>query len=463
MKKLALLSIAAMAVMASAAPDTNYDGVVRVAFGKVKQADGKWKDITGMLLPYRMNTGRLSAVLGLKPVNSTGIPTNIRNLSPNPFWLPPSGRSGGITPYTGQSVTLYSDVDGTGAGILDPSFPDPSSMDDLVLSNGANKAWDNLRFGFFVGASHSFLVRWRCYSTYTTGLGSSSAFSNEYADFGVIIPSQSMDIMPDPDTGTPGTFHDWTINVQAAGVIAPSDVCYMATQFRSTQANGEGPFDTSMANIYNHTSPPSVGSSQDQIWYDADPLDGIYTEGEIDNFGEGNLANAFRYISSGGSSTTIDSLPPISVTVPQGTLTSGNFLSLWSSNNQYVRAKPLYNVNRNTAPLQVVIESQPSTATALSMKFTVESAGFSAGGTQIVKLFNFSTGQYVTVDSRSIPAVDTTIVYQVPNSISQYIGNVGTAGSPDYRVRAKIEYFPPTDSSRQWDARIDYANWLVTR
>lgn len=449
--------------MASAAPDTNYDGVVRVAFGHVKQADGTWKDISGMLLPYRSNTGRLAAILGLKPINSSGIPTYIRNLSPNPFRVPPSNDGGGPTPYTGQSVTLYSCVDGSGPGVLDPSFPDPSSLDDLTLASGSGQAWENLRFGFFVGASHSFLVRWRCYSNYTTGLGGVSAFSGEFADFGVIIPTQAMDQYPNPDTAQPGTFHDWTINVQAAGVIAPSNSCYMATQFRSTQPNGEGPFDMAMANIYNHTQPPTVGSSGDQIWYDADPLDGIYIDGEIDNFGDGNLANAFRYISSAGSGVTVDSLPPIQVTVPQGTLTAGNFLSLWSSNNQYVRAKPIYNVNRNTAPLQVVIESQPSGPTALSMKFTVESAGLSGGGTQVVKLFNFNSGQWITVDTRPIPAVDTTVTYQVPSGASNYIGNVGSAGAPDYRVRARIDYFPPLDTARNWDARIDYANWLVTR
>lgn len=416
MRKFLLFSLLCLTPLFASA-QTTY-GLVKVSFGTVRNLDGTTHSVKDLWLPYTAE--RIDAKV-VKPRKST-----------KPYEIPQTTRL--------KSTTIYNCDSGSGYAVTGDA--DSSSLDDLVLSGGSGLPWENLTFGADITANHAFLIRWRCYSTFTQGLGAGvQAFNNEFADFGVIYPATA-----------PGTYKI-TISVAAAGVVAPSNICYMAQQFRDTTPTGEGAFDPAIRNVYNPVGPPTVGSSDDVFWYDNSPSDGIYSEDEADNFGEGNLGNHLRTITVGG---TAESLKPFQYAIEAGTFTSGDVTSLWFNDDTYLVVKGSVTVPRNAPPIVVSAEGLASTATATSLTFRAESHS-PAGVTQKIELFNYQTNAYDTVDTRAILGTDSITEITITNNPSKYVN------ATNRHLKARVSIILSLAASRaNFNASIDQMNWSVT-
>jgi hypothetical protein len=408
---LIVLFLCALGAAAGAQPVAHH-GVVEVAFGYVRDADGTVRSLKGLKLPYYAEPIQAAPVGSTRPVPEV--------------WTDRS------------STTVYNADSGTGYGIVDGA--DPSSLDDLVLAGGVGVPWKHLTFGVDIGAQRNFLIRWIVYDTYVQGLGPGvSAFTQSAVwDFGVIYPATA-----------PGTYKI-TIDVAAAGIAVPTSTIYMAQQFRAPNPNGQGAFDTAMKTVYNSSGPVSVGTSQNNFWYDHDPLDGIYDETETDWFGEQSFANHLRAITVAG---TQDNLVPATATVEQGLLVGGDLIDLWYSDNQF------YSV-RNAAPgdpVAIVLESQSPSASILSMTFRAEAKSLQQGVLK-VELFNYQTNAYDEVATLNLSNVKQSTQVTITNNPSKYVN------SANRRVRARLVGSPPPlRSIRTWILDVDMAGWTITR
>jgi hypothetical protein len=422
---------------------TAISGTLTVSFGKVRNIDGSMRSIKGMQLPFTAEPIE-ARILHRSKAKQHG-PFVANPTAPGTYRAPASPAAVLLASVARPPVflaTVFNADAGSGYGVIEGS--DPTSLDDMVMAGGANLPWQNLTFGIDIADVHAFLIRWRCYTNYTEGFGHDvSAFSGEFADFGVIFQANQ-----NPGVGT------WkiTINVAAAGVVAPSDTAFMAQQFRSTQPNGEGPFDTAMRNVYNSSAPPTIGSSDNVFWYDWDAMNGIYAEDEIDNFGEGTFANLLRTITVNG---TQDTLVPFTFQLLRGNHFSGDVTDFWYSDDSWYRASADF--SGVGAPIQVTVTGISSVATVNSIRFIAEMKGFTASGTQTVKLWNYLTSAYDTIDSRPITTADQTVDVTITNNPSKYIN------ASNRNVKSLIELSPvPQRTVRNWIGSIDRAVWITT-
>lgn len=441
MRKTLILLLGLVSAFSLAADQQKiYRGYVTVAFGHVRQADGTMRDISGMKLPMTIEPIDAKAIKKIKRSELNYKVPAVTARAPraaDPF----EGLYASLATYRPVPPVLASTVYScdTGVyGIIDGD--DPSSLDDIVMSGGANQPWQNLTFGIDFGAVHTFLIRWICYRNYTEGLGHDAmAFSNWFADFGVIFPSNQI-----PATGT----HKVTISVAAAGVTAPDDTMFMAQQFRTPQPDGNGPFDTSMNNVYNTSGPPTIGNSDNVIWYDWDPLNGIYAEDEIDNFGEGTQANHLRTITVSG---TTDTLVPFSAVLESGVFNAGELPDLWVSDDSYYMATQIL------APVRLTVTGLSPTATVTSLKFSCDAHTAKAIGVRRIKLWNYQTSQYDLVDTRSNTTTDQVAEITITNNPSKYVN------ASNRQVKAQVEFDVLFSAGTvRWAVFMDRTNWVVT-
>lgn len=455
----ALGAVLALTTISVSSPNKVVKTGTLKAFGFVKDAGGRKVQLQGMQFPYTIErieakTIRLKKKVKGQPV-STGKGDDLLVRYGQRLLASIAASPVALMPVAMFDTTVYMADSNTTYGVFEED--NPSALDDLVLSGGLDAPWKHLTFGFgLTSVPSKFLVRWRCYANMVTGQGAAGAFNQEFADFGVYLESS------DIPGGMPGNYK-LTIDVQASGATAPTNSIWVASQFRiprptGVPEDGEGPFDFRVTNIFNNTAPPSVGSSENTFYYDWDPIDGIYSENEVEQVNEG-LSNLLFGIVTGG---TLSVRTPSSVTVPQGTLTSNPEDSIdlvTDSDNQYVKGKPVYNVPRNMAPLQFQFQATAGGTTATSLTFKVETSATSAGGTQSIKLYSYLLSSWIEVDSRPITSLDSVTQFTIATLPTQFILQNGGSG----QIRARVDLFPAQDVSRNWEARVDQAQWRITR
>lgn len=435
-----------------------HEGELEVAFGYVRGLDGKKHSIKGVKLPYVAVPIAPEAVTRLKvargKVQSADPPkpTTLRDIADSmvdPRWMA-SLSPAGMT----MSRTIYEATAGGYATITGDGFIDPSSLDNHELSTGANQTWEHLTFGVHMTESKVFLIRWIVYDNYTAGLGHDvNAFSGVIADFGVLFALDppfytqpyasgpwdvTIDVRPQPLVGFPG-------------VTCPDNTIYMAQQFRDRQPNGEGPFEPGMENLWNFQSPPTIGSSDNNFFYDWDPLNGKYAEDELEVLEAPNYANLMRRITVFG---TQESCNPFQFSY-YGVLVSGELVDLWDSDDAYVRLKPRWDGARTDPTAVVTVDGITSSTSVNGIQFFVEAAGSSGGGSQRIQLWNWLTSAWDTVDTRPISNTDVSAGGLITGNFTRYV-------NASRRMRARIAFFTPTNVDRQFQVRVDQMLWLVT-
>lgn len=451
--------IAFVGVLApTAASQTVFRGEVTVAWGKVRLPDGTMRDISGLKLPATIErieatrVGRKNLKSDAGRLETTAFGRVVARLN-GP--LPSSGTRRNIF----SSSTAYLNDAGSGYAILDPlEFSDPSSLDDVSMVGGANIPWENLQFGFHVESPHNVYVCWSGFSTYNPGAApTENAFSNVFCDdVAISLPASLYG-------NTPGTYK-LTISVAPQpligfpGILSPGNSIYFSQQFRPGPPLGV--FDDSFFNVYNAGGAPSVGSSANQWWYDWDPMDGIYTNGEIDVLsGEGNFSNHLRTITVNG---TVDTLTPTSFTVVRGRDVTGTLSNLFTSNDFYLSCRASPFAQPNNPPIQLRVEGEPLSNNATSITIHVESATTSGSALQRISLFNFQTNAYeVIYGPTAATSTDSTVVVTPTGNPTRFIRPADASNPP--MVRALLAYTPGAISTTAWRIRWDRVAWVVTR
>jgi hypothetical protein len=296
----------------------------------------------------------------------------------------------------------------------------------------------------------------RAYSSYNSSApAGTSAFTNEFSDIGFYIEPTSFP--------GPGSYRA-SAPISNAGIVSPNNTMYVAFQYREPNPlgplfeDGEGPFDGAFYHVYSAIA-PQVGSSADNFWYDWDPLDGIYTNEEFEVLGDGTTTYPSNFLCrvQVNESGQEDTLVPISYTVFQGRNPTGSFFDLWYSDDNYVQVLPTLFGTVTVPPLQVIFDSVAVTSNAQSLKFRAEVASLSGASTQRIQLWNYSTGQYDTVDTRTAGPTDTMTEVLISSNPSRYIDPTTRA------VRTRMQFIPGAARTATWRVRFDRTVWLVVR
>lgn len=438
------ITITLLAMAGVAASAQTYRGVLEVSFGHCTTPWGESVSMKGLKIPYT-----------LEPIKAT-------RANPNGYVVPRKNRGNdGGSP---EAVTVYQNDNGDGTYFVN-GFGMPSGLDDAFMTPAAVGArWQFLTTGIEAQISDNnddFLIRWRCYRNFVSGMGHGvSAFYNDPIDFGGRFNfSETI-----PPTPTPGIYK-LTFDLRPPGVPTsvpltfPQQQGYFAQQFREWAGiwtTGEEPFRPEFSTVFS-SGGPTVGTSVDFYYFDADPEEGIYAEDEIDQFDPGNDANFLLKIEA-QQTGTVDTRMPSSITQNPGRYVAGALSDIWDSDNFYYEAWPGPVLVSTLKPLQFIIESTSTVETIIALSVQIETKATLANLPQTVELYNFTTSQYVQVDQRNIGTTDGTITVTATGTPSQYV-QTGTR-----KVRARLGYKPAgAVLVYPWKVSIDKVNWLITR
>lgn len=425
-----VLSAALLSAVSFASPQP-LSGEVTVAHGWVRQADGTKLDVTGMTFPYKAVPIRNAKKL------QTGFKQfEFNQLNGQNLFNQRRGKNGQNT--FGNKGFQFQGVSGDNAdtAVYDTNYGvygyienNPSSLDDITLSGTAvNKPWTTLGFGFHYGFSNfsNFLIRWRVWKTNVDNAAPANDFTSEIADFGVIW-DQSV---------TQGAWFV-TIDISQAGVVTDDTSLFMAQQFREVQLDGEGAFINGIDTVFNFTNnPPSVGSSENQFWYDWDPLDGAYENTEIDQI-EGSRADHAWTITV-NSDGIVNTLNPNLTQVATGFYNQGTFDSLhFAADGDVYSMFPTFAGSRESPIAALEIQANCPTATPLSMKFDMIAYSSVSDMQVSVDFFNYVTNTWIQVFQ--------TVVGTTPQEVSGTYGGVlpldwFVSNSTPRKVRARVRF-----------------------
>jgi hypothetical protein len=452
MRRFAAILLMAISVGAAVAQDVTYT-TLTIAYGKVRRKDGTYANIAGMKVPAKIE--RVKATTGHRPPASFF----------DPLVLPPQTHSSMVLQPLYWADQDPNNTNSSPYGEIDSTeFSSCSVLDDIqVNTNAINVAWQQLTFGMDNPTPHDFLIRWTVWNAYNPNApDGTSAFSpypvpsTYLLDFGVKWPHTQTQVGP----------IKVTINIASAQVYAPQTNFWFSSQFRQWQGgNPNAPFDDSVKNLFNQSSPPQMGFSDIYYWLDyvGSGADGKYEEQEKDIFGDASAplqGNLLLKIEGNLSGSITDRLPT-GVTLEKGVYVSGDFSDLWDSDNIYYKAKPDYTLQRGVDPIQLRIDGKSPSSNINSISFTLETGCDGGSAIQKIQLFRFrgpSPG-WVDVDTHTVTAVDSNFTYVYTNANPEYF--VNTDPSDLNRIRARVLLTPGTDTSRGFDVRFDHAKWTI--
>lgn len=393
----------------------SFSGVMQLTFGMVKRADGSFESTQGMMVPFTAE--RIDA-------------------STKPGQANPRGGRNAVTAYN-------NDIDGT-YFYSGPDFPMPSALDDVtMLPSGNGQPWQQLTVGYHAESTNQILLRWIVFDTFVSGRGAGvSAFDTVRADFGGFYTF--------PSAG------DWkvTFNISIIGATVPDGNCYFASQVREPIASGEGPLRQDMWTMFSGGG-VSSGSSEDNFYYDFNPMDGTYDELEADNFGgPPGLANLLLRIDTGG---TVSEAFPLLYQVLSGTSIEGSFSDLWFADNAFVRIRESV-ASEDVYPVSVMIEGQAPVANITSLTFNLDAKVNYSGAELEVSLWKWTTSQWVVVAKQPAPTAVTPLSWTLGTNPVPFV-NASTR-----RMRARVRWQPiAAETTDLMIASIDRSTWLVGR
>lgn len=437
-----------------------FHGEMELAFGKVRQADGSYKDVKGLKIPYtaeRIDAVKISPMEAYKKVYNFPLVSAGRTGSPYISNFAKGGFNRGGGPYGPDALQkcYQNDTNGGMYAILDPAeWENPSSLDDAtMLPIGVNKPWKQLTMGYHWDGSNSnrIIIRWRIWTNNVDMPEGQNDFTNEVGDFGGYFTA--------PQAGT----YKVVFGVAQAGMTSPSETVYWATQFRTDLPTGEGPFRTDYRCVYSNAAPPQVGTSLNQFWFDWDFQDGIYENTEIDMLSDG-FSNMLYAVDIDSTSSTYVAYPN-SVTATKGRVVSGDNLSMWYDydNDSLKYGEP--RVDRLANPVaEIEIKSRLNSSSISSLAIQTSCAGTSldSSGTYRVSLYRYGGASPGWVDIGTPQPL--TLAFQPVQFIYGGTIPLGEFMNATRDVRARIRFYRATVSGPISPRfyLIDKVNWIYT-
>lgn len=173
------------------------------------------------------------------------------------------------------------------------------------------------------------------------------------------------------------------------------------------------------------------------------------TPGNDDTWGWGRV-DLFKSVQ--GGQLIVD---PSAYQIMVGTQGSGNLQSLFASDNNKlgVGAVPASSLQAPSTQVQVVGNSTNKTPTKVTIKFELASSGIPT--TMKAEAFNFSTNQWVQIDTRAGSPTDTVVQIVISSNAAQYIEQ--SSGN----LALRFSTFDNAVVSPNWGSFYDEVEWII--
>lgn len=290
-------------------------------------------------------------------------------------WLTNPGNGNGLP----AEATAYLRDNGDGSYYIN-GYPCPSALDDITMAaQGQNQPWKKLTMGIHSEAGVKFLIRWQVYDTYQGGLGGNVSAWYPWPlpgthDFGGYVNNIGA-----------GTWKV-TFDISIMGCRVADGQFGLGVQFRTQQANGEGPFIDSLSMVFCGGN-SSMGTTEPIFWFDDDPRNGVYTEFEVEQFDPANASSFLLGITVGG---TVHTVQPDTYQITAGDYVSGNLSALKFSNDVYL----VIRVTNRQRIAQLVVESDAPSNQPIGYTFRCEAASNRPGLNQKIELYNYQQSRW---------------------------------------------------------------------
>ncbi|MBS1716033.1 MAG: hypothetical protein JST30_17030 [Armatimonadetes bacterium] len=146
---------------------------------------------------------------------------------------------------------------------------------------------------------------------------------------------------------------------------------------------------------------------------------------------------------------------PNTITVTRGKLVSGNVNSLVSSDDDRLVVQMGPKLSFYDAPLDLQFDALCSTDTPSVLLLDLETKANAAGLVQYVEMFEWQSGQWVTLDVRPVSTTDQTTQLNIPTC-----WRFAKPGTGQMRLRYWVSNIGPV-TIPNWKVSIDKLNWDV--
>lgn len=155
--------------------------------------------------------------------------------------------------------------------------------------------------------------------------------------------------------------------------------------------------------------------------------------------------------------STAETVLPNGYTLIRGEYQSGSINDLFTSDDSKLIIKRERTSSLGAVQIMVDVTGESPVINASELKFVYEGSSSLAGATLTLRLFNYSTNQYNTVDVRAIGTSDETVEVVITTNASNYIKP--TTGEVKARILYEKSGFVPI----AWNARHDLVNWMIKK
>lgn len=153
--------------------------------------------------------------------------------------------------------------------------------------------------------------------------------------------------------------------------------------------------------------------------------------------------------------STTETVLPAQYSLIRGEYQSGSLSDLFSSDDSKLVIKRERGMSLGAVQIMVDVVGESPIISASELKFVYEGSSSLANATLTLRLFNYSTNQYNTVDVRTIGTNDETVEVIITTNASNYINP--TTGEVKARILIEKSGFVPA----AWNARHDLVNWII--
>lgn len=140
--------------------------------------------------------------------------------------------------------------------------------------------------------------------------------------------------------------------------------------------------------------------------------------------------------------------------VIQGKRISGNLTSTFNTDDVRFVVNPLVASGSNRGGASIQVLSNSPTSVPIELRFMVESSLGSGSASQSIELFNYTTQQFESMDTRAASTADTVVEVSVTSNASRFVDPITKA------VKARFGY-RQSGSSSPWSMRIDQIQWTI--
>lgn len=143
---------------------------------------------------------------------------------------------------------------------------------------------------------------------------------------------------------------------------------------------------------------------------------------------------------------------PTSATLFMGQLVSGSFHDLVLPDGAALIARPGFNGDRQSAPVQLDIGAHVPLPNPSRLSFQIVAVATSNGLQQEIWMKNAQNGTFELVDARPAATTDQTLRILLGPNILRYIDASGN-------ILARVKWFGSPNGSRSWQISVDQAIW----